>query len=366
MNISDVKHPLAITMWDFSWLERRWPGAGYEDWDIALDGLAERGYNAVRIDAYPHLIAAGAEQKWNILPPWNQQVWGSPAPITIRVMPAILEFISKCKERGIKVALSSWFQKDESEACLKIASPAAFADMWAKTIQIIKDNGLFDSICYLDLCNEWPLTEWAPFFHAPKGREADWRSKESLRWMEESIRQLRPVCGELPLTYSLTTFLDPEDLKDVDVSYLDFYEVHRWMASNTNFYKRVGYNFERFNDTGYKNIVARAEALYRSDPEYWWRQFQPYLDALVQWSRDTNRLLGTTEAWAIVDYKDWPGLDWGWVCEFNERAVNYVIEQARWAIICTSNFCGPQFHGAWCDIDWHQRLTKRIREASIA
>lgn len=22
--------PRAITMWDFSWLERRWPGAGYE------------------------------------------------------------------------------------------------------------------------------------------------------------------------------------------------------------------------------------------------------------------------------------------------------------------------------------------------
>ena len=21
----------AVTMWDFSWLERRWPGAGYED-----------------------------------------------------------------------------------------------------------------------------------------------------------------------------------------------------------------------------------------------------------------------------------------------------------------------------------------------
>lgn len=46
-------------MWDFSWLERRWPGAGYENWDLALDELCERGYNAVRIDAYPHLLAAG-------------------------------------------------------------------------------------------------------------------------------------------------------------------------------------------------------------------------------------------------------------------------------------------------------------------
>ncbi|MBN1791595.1 MAG: cellulase, partial [Bacteroidales bacterium] len=31
-NPQAVISPRAITMWDFSWLERRWPGAGYEDW----------------------------------------------------------------------------------------------------------------------------------------------------------------------------------------------------------------------------------------------------------------------------------------------------------------------------------------------
>lgn len=30
-------HPLAITMWDFSWIERRWDGAGFEDWNAALE-----------------------------------------------------------------------------------------------------------------------------------------------------------------------------------------------------------------------------------------------------------------------------------------------------------------------------------------
>ena len=33
-----------ITMWDFSWLDWRLPGAGCEDWDVALRELAERGY----------------------------------------------------------------------------------------------------------------------------------------------------------------------------------------------------------------------------------------------------------------------------------------------------------------------------------
>ena len=71
--------PLAITMWEFSWLERRWPGAGYEDWDLALSELADRGYDAVRIDAFPHLIRHDPEKEYLLLPHWSVQDWGSPS-----------------------------------------------------------------------------------------------------------------------------------------------------------------------------------------------------------------------------------------------------------------------------------------------
>src|SRR5574338_400908 len=110
-NIKDI-HPLAITMWEFSWLERRWPGAGYEDWDLALSELKERGYDAVRIDAYPHLVAAGADREWELLPQWNTQDWGAPARCRVRVQPHLNTFISKCADRGIVVGLSTWFRLD--------------------------------------------------------------------------------------------------------------------------------------------------------------------------------------------------------------------------------------------------------------
>ncbi|MBW2293056.1 MAG: cellulase, partial [Deltaproteobacteria bacterium] len=43
-------------MWDFSWATRRSGNeAEYADWDKVLDQLAERGYDNVRIDAFPHL-----------------------------------------------------------------------------------------------------------------------------------------------------------------------------------------------------------------------------------------------------------------------------------------------------------------------
>ncbi|BDZ48163.1 hypothetical protein GCM10025867_04040 [Frondihabitans sucicola] len=76
----EFHRPYAISMWDFSWLERRWPGAGYENWDTALSELVERGYDAVRIDAYPHLLSADPTKAWELLPAWNQTSWGLSRP----------------------------------------------------------------------------------------------------------------------------------------------------------------------------------------------------------------------------------------------------------------------------------------------
>src|ERR1043165_6213040 len=100
---SAVKRPRAITMWEFSWIERRWDGAGYEDWDKALDELKERGYDAVRIDPFPHLLATDPRKTWTLLPEWNTQVWGSPDVNRIVLLPALTTFVAKCRTRGIKV-----------------------------------------------------------------------------------------------------------------------------------------------------------------------------------------------------------------------------------------------------------------------
>lgn len=48
-------------MWDFSWLLRHHPCGEFEDWDAVLDGLVERGYNAIRLDVFPNLVAADAQ-----------------------------------------------------------------------------------------------------------------------------------------------------------------------------------------------------------------------------------------------------------------------------------------------------------------
>ncbi|MBC8008616.1 MAG: cellulase [Burkholderiales bacterium] len=365
--LARLTQPLAITMWDFSWLERRWPGAGYEDWDLALDELAERGYNAVRIDAYPHLLDAGPEREWDLDVLWTVQDWGSPAPTRVRVWPALPEFMRACAARGIRVALSTWFRKDTSDTRMNIRTAADMARIWIRTLELLQREGLTDDLLYVDLCNEWPGTHWAPFFvnEPPELTWGGWHSERSLSFMRESIALVRAAFPRVPLTYSF----NPENPQAAtrDLGFLDFFEPHIWMvnAHGYSFNPKVGYGFELTDPKGYYNIQKNAERVYREDAAHWNAGLVGLVHAYADVSRAHRRPLITTECWGIVDYKDWPLLDWGWVKETCELGTLTAAATGRWAAIATSNFCGPQFRGMWRDIAWHQRMTAAIKGAAL-
>jgi len=135
INDSSLK-PLAITMWEFSWLERRWPGGGYEDWDKALSELVERGYDAVRIDAFPHLVADDPRKTRKLNPHWDNQFWGSPYYTEVQVQPYLNNFIRKCKEYGVKVGLSTWWREDTENLASNIKSGKNLGIIWKKTLAL--------------------------------------------------------------------------------------------------------------------------------------------------------------------------------------------------------------------------------------
>jgi len=363
-------HPYAITMWDFSWIERRWPGAGYEDWDLALDELAERGYDAVRIDAFPHLVSADPDKAWDLVPVWNQTSWGAQSPITIPpVVPALLEFIRKCAERDIKVGLSTWYREDTDNLRMNIRTPQDQAKIWIDTIRHVADAGLMDSIIYVDLCNEF--LPWAPYMFehdpfkatrtSPLLRTESWVEE----WMRDSIELVRAEFPGVDLTYSFTN--EFTTWREQDVSSFDLLEPHVWMSNPvvSDLHERVGYHWERFDPKGFDNIVKYARKYYEEDQERYDGLLFGMIDTVADWSRATGLGLVTTECWAMVDWKDWPGLEWDWILDLNARAVEYVVQQGRWTGIATSNFCGPQFVGMWREVEWHQRMTRLIKSAPI-
>lgn len=357
--IDRIGRTRAITMWDFSWLERRWPGAGYADIHRVLDELVERGYDAVRIDAYPHLVSADPHREWELPPCWNQQDWGSPALNRVRIQPHLDAFIAACGERDIAVALSTWYREDRTQRRVHILTPEQHADQWVATLRAI-DPSLHKHILYVDLCNEWPLDCWAPFFKPTRDHNMDnWASPASRAWLGRAIDRFRTAFPSMPVTFSTCTA--SERYAEGPVPAVDLLEPHLWMANASDFYARTGYNYERFSSAGYENLVARAEPLYRADPAHWQAILRERIDYFARCARTQNLPLVTTECWAIVDYKDWPLLDWGWVKELTAVGVEHAVSTGAWAAIATSNFCGPQFRGMWDDIAWHQRLTRLIR-----
>jgi hypothetical protein len=358
--------PYAITMWDFSWLERRWPGAGYEDWDQALDELAERGYDAVRIDAFPHLVSAGAERGWDILPTWNQVSWGAQSLTRVTVGPALIEFMGKCQARGIGVGLSTWWRQDPDDVRLNIRSAADLAKVWVDTLALIDRAGLIDTILYVDFCNEFPIPFWTPFLYGGiEGEERSRRDPQIVALMADSIAIAKQSYPDLDYTFSFCT--QYRDWAEQDVSMLDILEPHIWMShpSTSDWNAAVGYNFEKFSPVGFDNIVARGYETYRANQARYDKALTGEIDNIADWSRASGKALVTTECWSVVDYKDWPLLDWGWIKDLCELGVTHAAAKGRWVGIATSNFCGPQFVGMWCDIAWHRRLTDLIKTSPI-
>jgi hypothetical protein len=152
-----------------------------------------------------------------------------------------------------------------------------------------------------------------------------------------------------------------------DLGFFDLLEHHTWMAKENGgeFNREVQYGFQRFETKGYENLVAHAGRLYRERSAHWQQLLTTRIASLAAASRRTRLPLGTTECWAIIDYKDWPGLSWDWVMELCALGTMTAAETGRWAFIATSNFCGPQFVGMWRDVAWHRKLTSAIKSSSL-
>lgn len=370
LKANPIPYPLAITMWEFSWLERRWPGAGYEDWDQALSELVERGYDAIRIDAFPHLMYHDPQKEYLLLPHWHTQDWGSPEINRVILQPNLNEFIKKCASYNVRVGLSSWFRQDENDVRMNLDTPEKLGEAWLQVLHSINDAGLIDSILYVDLCNEWTGPAWCPFFvnDPPEAVWGGWDTKKSQDWMTRSIAILLREFPDIPYTFSFTGEVTGDTAAKGVLTMLDFLEPHIWMTSfnNGEFYNLTGYGYERYEYSGYRNLALKGRETYYQRKDHWDEGLISQIRHAAEWSRALNQPLITTECWGVVDYKDWPLLDWDYVMELCALGTEEAAKTGQWLAIGTSNFCGPQFVGMWRDIEWHRRLTDVIHAAGIS
>lgn len=368
-----------MARWDFSWLTRRAaPEPEFADWDQCLDGLAERGYNCVRIDAFPHLVAgdlAGNCQERFTLPAQVPEfMWGNHTEVKIEPRRGLIEFMQKCKSRGLRVGLSSWFQDDSTHRRRTVQTSADYSQIWEETLDLLADQGLLEIVEWVDLCNEFPLVQWA----AGALENLDQSSRLPLiptLYTKDQQKLLSDFCHDaiaplhqrfpgLRFCFSLAG-INTKYFKHVDFSGFGLLEPHLWLTNNTAFALQSGTwaPVAQLSDAT-RYVRVPAAVAYYSDRLVWMAWLKGRMEKWANLARKNHLPLYTSEGWGPVNWAELPPAEddreWRWVKDACSRAVDAAIELG-WRGICSSNFCAPHFPGMWNDLQWHQEVTGRIR-----
>jgi hypothetical protein len=400
------KGPFAITMWDSSWIRRRFAGGGFEDWDVALDELVERGYNAVRIDVFPHMIAHGPDGsealRFRDLPgqsphPYGFAGWGSPWTIYIEPRRSVVEFIRKCQARQVYVALSTWLKPTEERRNEKLEGVADLVRIWDETLTFLQENGCLDNVLYTDILNEYPpgscnlwLYNSVSLLSQPEqpGKRVNERQKRFYRtYINEVILKLKEKWPDMPFCASSTFgWLSEYDL-DMDYSAYDLFDIHIWVqgqiAAGTGYYEHICKHGDP--DHLYTTVVAptglsgyvKTLRTIPGDIHYedsYAKLRQNWLADLAgheAWLADKIRIaaelgqrwripVGNTEGWGTVFWVEHPMLEWDIIKEAGQMAAR-LANQADFAFNCSSNFCHPQFIRLWRDVAHHRAVTAQIK-----
>jgi hypothetical protein len=386
--IRNHKKPVAIAMWDFSWLLRHYGthkiGSEFADWDKVLDELVARGYNAIRLDVFPHMVASTVDGKIENSFKFGGRkrpvMWGAQHDTFIDPRQGLLEFMPKCIDRNIKLGLSTWFFGGRND---EVIGEDGFVRVWDETLTFMKDNDLLHNIYYVDLLNEYPLFHgfsWlkkhldekavaqAEGVHEFQQKAGDYNDpvsrKKYIGFVNRVIERLQKKWPDIDFIFSVTNngAAHWRAMADSKIAALD---VHYWFIMN---------GLLNNPDTGYwQNVHSLAPTdepfaeVNRKLKENW----LTHKDKLTQWldkemadvaslGKKYNKPIGNTEGWGTVNWLDHPDMDWDIIKEAGLIGAK-LGRKHGYSFNCSSNFTHPQFPGLWNDVQWHKKVTSIIR-----
>jgi len=385
--ISKVKKPLAIAMWDYSWILRHHRYGEFENWDTVLEGLAERGYNAIRMDAMPQFVAANSEgiikhEFRAVKEGWRPALWGNDFTMSFRPREALQEFLPKCEKYGIKVGLATWFLRHGTARKHIFNQEGALLRAWDETLSFLKENDLLNNVIYVDLLNEYPNWHGYDWFKNEMNKRSDMKQfildnpdanvpnydtkkqkgnplqrKFYNDFINSTILSLKQKYPELEFFASLDSAMD---LKNIDLSNFDALDYHIWFA-HTGKIPGLSEVSSRNQTLDYRNVYKKLKDYWSENKDSLVKWIDGRISTISQTASKNNIVCGNTEGWGPIFWFDHPELDWNWVKESADICVDLALKHDNYKFICTSNFTHPQFKGVWVDKKWHQEITSRIK-----
>ncbi|MCK5468235.1 MAG: hypothetical protein KAI99_07000, partial [Cyclobacteriaceae bacterium] len=286
---------LTIAMWDYSWLYMHYPGGAFDDYNLVTDELLERGFNTVRIDAFPLVIGKleNNEQEVTIAGDPLRNWGASDKDRKHAVVSELLDFMKVTKEKNISVILSSWgLGANEFPDIRKdFAEPKAHWKAWEKVLDILKENDLLSHVVYVDFDQEFPYfspvapelnrlgqvnkEENSSALEAMEEAGSVESSFQKLRWNTAQMKFVRNYMNgtlthfqhkypELRFTFSITSFW--EEVRAMNLKTFDVLELHFWMTQSERFLSRSGFGGLKKDrgDHDYKDYMGRIEKTMQS------------------------------------------------------------------------------------------------------
>ena len=370
---TEFTHALPIVMGDFSWLELHHRGGAFEDWDEVIDGLVERGYEAVRIDVSPHLIAADSQGEvqevfhFDVLGALGSALWGRCFSVELNVRELTVEFIKELQKRGIKIGLSTWIRPVREKRDELIGDTDDLVRIWDETLKFLKENGCMENVIYVDILNEYPLWHgYKTFNDQYKALENDIEKQDEFYWdvATKVLTKLRQKWPEYRFLFSQTeNYFSWRDLNK-DYSLFDALDVHVWMTHNHDLADKLTYLGESHTmstDVHFKETNATLHEEYLKNEEACNRFMLEHINKIAELGRKYHIPVGNTEGWGIINWREHPYLEWDMIKHAGLVSAKMAAD-AGYAFICSCNFCHPQFPGLWNDIEWHKKITDIIRQ----
>lgn len=366
--MSEDKIPrLALASWDHSWLTRNDARQGeYRHLAHCLDELAERGYNALKVDAFPHLIAARGDgvviDRYELHPPGL-------APVQVQPRHGLLELAAQARARGIRLWLSSRFLSDSQSRRSFVRRPQDFIDIWSQTLELLRRQGLLETVVAVDFCHHFPMPPAAHgasrhiFGANPLNRLSRlgfWsRGVEQRveRYLLEVPRSLRALFPEV--AFGLSVGLASErHIHMLDTSELDFLDGHLWLDDDPGFVLASGGLLKRaVGDRGAWMQERVAGMAWRAGREQWQRALQSRLGRHYDFAR--VRRMQAVVGGGFVHVANERAADWGWVQEVSEFAVDAALQCGVQAL-CPTVQARPHSQGLWQNVAWQQAINRRI------
>lgn len=369
-------------MWDFSWLMGHYEGGPMGDWDRFTDELGERLFNAVRIDAFPLVLAQTSAEQPVTFSAAPESTWGhSTRDVVHRVGAELVEFVTLCRRKNLKVILSTW--AIGGQVGLKNRDDLAgrrdqLIAGWEAVLRLLAAHGLLDCILYVDFDQEFPYFSLhqkelndlagkatasgeAAAMEAAGQRPIDgglqWNPAQMAfvkNYWQELLTHFQRGWPQLRFTFSLTSFW--KEARAMNLKAFDVLELHCWIHGH-RFDERTGFNrdLDKSRKAGDRSAYQlRLDQTMASMRPMLLAEMDQQLAGAAAWAKEISAPLITSESWGPWWHMDHPDLRWDWLQDWCRDCMGLAAQHGFWGVT-PWNFSHPYF-SSWKDIGWYRAV----------